>query len=567
MVDKVQKVVVVGLDGATPQLVWPWAKAGKLPNLAWLIAEGVHGELRSVVPPLSPSAWSSFATGKNPGKHGVFDHVRRRLGSYELEPMNASKRQGRTLWRLLSDYGLTTGVVNVPGTYPPESVNGYMVTGMYTPSKESTYTFPSSLARELEVVTGGYALFSESKKPDDYDQVLATLHKAKCSRVKAIFHLREKYPTDFFIFVFDETDRVQHKFWKFMDATHPLYNANEVEKYENAILDIYQQLDQDLGHIIKSCDDETVIIVMSDHGFGPLYKYLYLNNWLLEQGYLRLHKDVLARLKHSLYKLGITPANALNFSARLKLGLATRAISMAKKDRMKRRKGILRRLLLSASDVDWSNTTAYAMGGNLAGVYLNAKGREPQGLVEPGSEYEWLRREIIEGLKSILDPDTGETVFSDVFPREEVYSGQSLEQAPDIVFRTINDHYVAQGAQEFMFFSNRVMDLPRWPPDSGTHYRDGILIMYGRPFQAGNYLSGAEIVDLAPTILFLMGVPIPTDMDGKVLEAAFEAQYLAQRPIHYAMPEPEDLPDLTVDYSAEEEMAIAKRLQDLGYLG
>jgi predicted AlkP superfamily phosphohydrolase/phosphomutase len=567
MVHQMQKVVVIGLDGATPQLLWPWAREGKLPTLARLIVKGVHGELRSTIPPLSPSAWSSFATGKNPGKHCVFDHVRRRPGSYELEPMNASKRQGKTLWHLLSDHGLNVGVVNVPGTYPPERVSGYMVTGMYTPSKESTYTFPASLAQELEEVTGGYALFSESKRPDDYDQVLAALYEARRSRMKAISYVREKYPTDFFMFVFDETDRVQHKFWKFMDQAHPLYNENEARKYENAILDTYRQLDRVLEQIVENCDDETAIIVMSDHGFGPLYKYLYLNNWLLAEGYLRLHKSMSTCLKHSFYTLGVTPANALNISAKFKLGLADQMISKAKKDRGKRKKGILRHLLLSASDVDWSTTSAYAMGGNLAGIYLNVKGREPQGSVEPGQVYERLRREIMEKLRNMRDPSTAGAIFSDVFRREEVYSGQCLEQAPDIVFVSTNDRYVAQGAQEFMFSSNQIMGVPHWPPDSGTHYRDGILVMYGKPFQPGSYLRGAEIIDLAPTILLLMGVPIPSDMDGKVLESAFGAQYLAKHPIRYATPEAESPPDSVIDYSAEEEEAVARRLEDLGYLG
>jgi predicted AlkP superfamily phosphohydrolase/phosphomutase len=567
MEEKVQRIVVIGLDGATPQLIWPWIKASKLPTLAKLVAEGVHGDLRSTIPPISPTAWSSFATGKNPGQHGVFDHVRRRAGCYELEPINASKRRGQPLWRLLSNHGFKVGVVNVPGTYPPEPVNGYMVTGMFTPSKESTYTFPASLAQELDTATGGYALFSDARKQDDYDEVLNTLHDTRRNRVKAVSYLLGKYPTDFFMFVFDETDRAQHKFWKFMDPTHPRHQAGESKKYQNALLELHQQIDQDLAQILQNCDDETVVIVMSDHGFGPLYKHFYLNNWLLEQGYLKLRQRSSTQLKYLFYRLGITPDNLLEIIARLKLGLPNRVISSAKQARTRDRKSILRRLLLSVSDVDWMATTAYVLGGNLAGVYLNVKGREPQGVVERGPAYDQLRGEILEKLRSLQDPDTGDRIFAEIFTREEVYAGPSLEQAPDIVFMTAGDRYLAQGAHEYMFASNKMVDMPRWPPDSGTHQRDGILVMHGQPFQAGARLHQAEIIDLAPTILFLMGVPIPRDTDGQVLQSAFQTQYLAQHPIHYTTPTEAGSPSSEIGFSAEEEAIITERLESLGYLG
>lgn len=565
---EVRKIIVIGLDGATPQLIWPWIKEGKLPTLQRLITEGVHGELRSTIPPLSPTAWSSFATGKNPGKHGVYDHVRRRSGYYELEPMNALNRRGQTLWQLLSEYGYRVGVVNVPGTYPPASVNGYLVTGMYTPSKEVTYTHPASLSQELDLVTGGYALFSDSNSRDDYSKILADLHETRANRVQAISYLLDKHKTDFFMFVFDETDRAQHKFWKFVDKTHPLYQPSGIKRYKDAILELHQKIDEDLAYILETCDDKTVTIIMSDHGFGPLYKIIYLNNWLLELGYLKLKTALTTRAKHFFYRSGITPANLLNLSTKLKLRLAGKAISAAKKARSKKSKGLFRPLLLSASDVDWSATTAYAMGGNLAGVYLNVKGREPQGIVEPGREYETLRRELIKKLESMTDPDTGDCIFSDILCKEDAYSGACLEQAPDIVFLTNHDRYIAQGAQEFMFTTNKTLGIPRWPSDSGTHQRDGILIMHGHPFQSGKRLEGADIMDLAPTILSLMDVPIPTDMDGKVLETAFRPQYLKRNPVRYTTPisEEEMLSD-SVNYTAEEEAAIAKRLEDLGYLG
>ncbi len=227
----------------------------------------------------------------------------------------------------------------------------------------------------------------------------------------------------------------------------------------------------------------------------------------------------------------------------------------------------IKNLILQTSDIDWSATTAYAMGGNLAGIYLNVKGREPQGVVKPGQEYKKLRYEIMEKLKSMRDSNTHDTIFSDIFCREEIYSGESLEQSPDIVFATTNDRYVAQGAQEFMFSANKTMDIPHWPPDSGTHQRDGILIMSGQPFQAGSYLNQAEIIDLTPTILYLMGVPIPADIDGQVLKSAFQPQYLAQHPIQYGMTETEAPPDSAIDFTAEEETALVQRLTDLGYLG
>lgn len=564
-VEPIGKVVVIGLDGASPDWVRSWIESGELPTLQQTAANGVFGTLKSTVPPLSPAAWSSFATGKNPGQHGIFDHVYRREGEYRLSPVSSRRCESKSLWRILSEQGKKVGVMNVPVTYPPHRVNGFMITGMYTPSPEAHYTYPPKLKEELAAIKMAASLFAEVKDNENYDVALQMWHDRQSIRIKLASYLMERFNPEFFAFVIGETDRVQHRFWKFMDSSHPLHDVQEATKYGGAILDLFKAVDRNLENLLGSLDDDTALIVMSDHGFGPLRRCLYINNWLLEEGYLKLKPSPLVRLKWHLYRRGYTPHALLSLVSKLKLGMTTRAVGSAKKAREK--KSFVPYFFLSVADVDWSSTRAYALGGNLAGVYLNVKGREPEGTVQPGEEYERLRDEIIDRLYNLKDDETGESVFRQVIRREEVYSGDCLERAPDIVFLTTNDQYVPLGAQQFMFGSSGIMGMPSWPPDSGTHTSSGLLMMKGKPFKQDFEISGAEIIDLAPTVLYLMGLDIPSDMDGRVLTEAFLPEFLAANEIRHTSAEASSEYEAQVGYSVEEEEEIKERLRSLGYLG
>ncbi|MGD2048236.1 MAG: alkaline phosphatase family protein, partial [Chloroflexota bacterium] len=283
------KVVVIGLDGAPFPLIQKWVNSGDLPNLAQITNRGSFGVLRSTIPVHSPTAWSTFITGLNPGKHGVYDFVRREPDSYRLRVTRSNQIAGASLWHLLSTNGRKVGIMNVPMTYPPEEVNGFLISGLGTPDYVS-YTYPPSLSQELN--SAGYRV---NKKffydPERIDEWLEDLHQVSELRGKIACQLMRDKTWDFFMVVFRNTDEICHFFWRHMDSTHPEHDPGAPEKYKSAILDLYRRVDHWVGEIRKAAGNDTNIIVMSDHGAGPLYKDVFINEWLLANGWLKLKEE------------------------------------------------------------------------------------------------------------------------------------------------------------------------------------------------------------------------------------------------------------------------------------
>ncbi|MGB5932189.1 MAG: alkaline phosphatase family protein [Anaerolineae bacterium] len=548
------KVCVIGLDGATLSLVGPWAQAGELPVLRGLMEEGVTGILRSTIPPITPAAWTSFATGKNPGKHGVFDHIYRREGSYEVEPVSSRLCAAKTLWRLISEGGKKVGVINVPLTYPPQEVNGFLVTGMFTPSDRVEFTYPPSLAGELKREVGGY-MVGGTRPKEDYQRFLDQLYVRQKNRMETALYLMRRYDCDFFMVVFNGTDLVQHKFWKFMDEKHPQHDPRGGERYRQAILEFYRQADEDLGRIIEALGEEVTLVIMSDHGAGVASRYFVVNNWLLREGFLRLKDGLLTRLKYHLFRGGYTPLSILNALSRLGFGIATRAFAMGNKP------GLLRKAFLSWLDIDWSETMAYALGHLYGQIYLNVEGREPQGKVRPGREYEELREQAIRSLAAATEDDSGEKIVGDIYRKEEIYSGPYIDRAPDILFALRDRRSMALAQQQF---SSHLLFDPAIRV-SASHRMGGLLMMRGPGVRKGAELEGTRIIDLAPTILYILGLDIPSDMDGRVLEEAFEESFLTRRRIRYGPPSPLGA-GLDSGFDEEESQEIRDRLRGLGYL-
>jgi predicted AlkP superfamily phosphohydrolase/phosphomutase len=554
----VKKILVIGLDSAPLELIEPWVKEGRLPALGQLMTRGASGVLRSTIPPLSPAAWSSFATGMNPGKHGVFDHAYRRPGTYEIVPTNARRRAGKTLWELVGEQGGVVGVVNVPETYPPEPVNGFLITGMSTPTEEAGFCYPPTLAQELEHAMGGYRVFGPRSK-EDLDRALAGMRDTAVMRLRAAAHLMHGYDPQLMIVVLQETDAAQHRFWKYMDPDHPQYDLEGARRYGNAILEVYQHIDDNLHLLLKQMDEDGVVIVMSDHGGGAVHKWLYLNNWLVRQGLIHFKPAPLTRLKLALYRMGLTPGNILEQAMRLRLGLTDRAVKRIRQSGSS--KNPLYRLFLSFGDVDWTHTRAYTLGGNMTGIYINLRGREPEGCVEPGTEYEALRDDIIARLADLRDQETGVQVATRVYRREELYAGPGVERAPDVIFETHDERYVGFGGQEF---TGNVVMAPS-PLFNGCHRRDGMVVLAGKPIRAGERLGQNDIVDIAPTILYLLGYKVPANMDGHVLVDALTDDFLAENPVRVAA-EAWKAADDETGFSQREEEIVTKRLRGLGYL-
>jgi len=553
-----EKVFVIGLDGATLDLLTPLMDEGRMPFLSHLIGQGVLGELETTYPPVTAPAWASFQTGKNPGKHGIYEFLYREKGTVDHVPVNAKMLGGKTLWQLLSEAGKRVGIVNVPLTYPPSEVNGFMIGDFLTPQGARDFSHPPQLVEELEGRFGPYLLYhiqvytrgSVGRMLEELDRVLR--YRAQTTR-----YLLEEKPWDFFMVHFAGTDRIQHELWHIMDPNHPMHDTHEAEKYREATLDFYRQTDAEVERLVRSVDEATTVIVMSDHGFGPIHKFVNLNAWLLRCGFLKLKKDPISRIKYIPFRLGVTPA--LGYRIAMRLGFARLRLSRG----VSKRFTILRlldRFFLSLANVDWERTKVYSQG-NYGQLYVNLKGREPYGIVKPGADYERVREELVEGLHRLGDPESGGKVVAQVFRREDLYSGPHLERAPDVCF-LLREGYKALGTLDFT--SHRVME-PVFG-NSGDHRMTGFIAMRGPAVKNRAELSGARIIDVTPTILYLMGIPIPKDMDGRVLVEALKEEYVMANEIRYteATSEAEALEPA---YSPEENEEIKERLKGMGYMG
>jgi len=558
------KVVIIGLDGGTFDLIEPWVGEGLLPTFRRLMTQGAWGRLRSTMPPITAPAWSSFATGKNPGKHGLIDFVFRHPDSYDVLPVNASMRQGQSLWALLSEMGSSVIVANVPVTYPPEPVNGCLISGLLTPSEQSDFTYPPELADELRAED--YCIHSpQSYAKGDMDCFLRAIYETTELQLRVVRRLMRERPWDFLMYVFRGTDRLQHGLWHFMDPAHPLHGAPGTDRYSNAILAYYQYIDRQLADLLSQLDSQTVLILMSDHGAGPFHKYIHMNNWLLDWELLRLQRGPTTKLKHAMFALGMTPLNAYNVLLNLGLGGLKGRVTKGKGQKK------LARFFLSFKDIDWPQTRVYSLG-NAGQLWVNLRGREPMGTVAPGSEYDEVCQEVVERLRAMDDPETGERFVDQVYTREMLFQGPCVERMPDIVFVPKGFRYLSFG--EYEFASHRLMEVSYGI--TGWHRQDGMVLLYGAPVQAGVHLERAIIEDLAPTVLYLMGHPIPAGMDGCVLTDALLPEWIDQErltPVEVLVgPSTGAVREHEVSkrgrpYSPDDEEAVRQRLQDLGYLG
>ena len=558
---------MVGLDGATFDLMAPWVSEGLLPTLARLMEDGCWGELRSVIQPYTAQAWSSFITGKNQGKHRIFDFWERDFPGYGFRLLNASARRGRSLWRILSMAGKEVIVVNVPMTYPPEEVNGVMVSGRDTPGMNSQYTFPSRLKEELEEALGSYVivpndwLYSRRGRPD---KARDELFNEVAVRFAAARHLMDTHPWDFTIFVVTATDGVAHFFWAYHDPSHPLYDPEMAARHGDTILEVYRKVDSELAALLQRLPHDTTVVLLSDHGNGPTpNRVVHLNVWLQEQGLLTF------RAPEGVGRIRSIPSNLTVKALRSSRDLLHSLLPFQTLTKVRRslpaalRTGTSAQILFS--DIDWSRTKAFSeeIRGN---VWINLKGRDAQGIVEPGAQYESIREHIVAELPKLRDPESNQPLIRRVYRREELCHGAFLQNIPDLVveaagppdlFRSHESHDAA-----VRILSRAEMKKLK---TSGSHLMNGIFLIKGNGIRAGKEIKGAELIDVSPTILYLMGEPIPSDMDGKVLTGILEPSFLKTNPPRFSPAGgDEDTPD--VGYSDEEAERIREQLEGLGYL-
>lgn len=533
------KVLVIGLDGASFNLVKPWAESGELPTLRKIMKSGTSAILKSTIPPDTPPAWTSIVTGKNPGKHGVFGFLDTKAcfdeksNNYSFNVINSTYRKSEAIWNVLSRKGRRVIVVNVPLTYPPERVNGIMISGFLTPKSNTHFTYPRNLKEEI--LKKGYEIGVQHGGKFKKESLKGLIEK-KCN---ICLWLMENFDWDFFMIVFMETDQVQH----FFGSNEPV------------VMEIYEEVDFAIEKILSNAPKNVTTFIISDHGFGKFSKIFNINAWLLQRGLLYLTKEAYNQIKvkklvYSMSKIplfGRTIQEAINFVTNFvmnPLGFGPQFPGSNIK---------------AFFDHSKSKCFCTSIGTSYSGVKLNVKGREPKGIIESKSSYEELRNCIIRELNKLKDSDN-QQLIGEVYKREDIYWGPFVDQAPDIVVETrrgithISD--MLFGDMTTCVINSMVY----------THEMDGILMVRGPSIKRNTWLkSKVNVWDVAPTVLHIMDIPIPSDMDGRVLKEIFEHDSgLEKRPVVYE--KVERMEERAYRWKEEEEEEVRRRLRLLGYM-
>ncbi|AJF62676.1 MAG: hypothetical protein QT11_C0001G0534 [archaeon GW2011_AR20] len=489
------KVFIMGIDGGSLDLINKWRN--DLPNFDKLIKNGTSGYLHTIIPMLTPPAWTSFFTGKNPGKHNIYDFFK--FNDYDKNLISSYDRKAESVCDILSRHNKKSIVLNLPINYPPQPVNGIVVSGGEAPSIETDFTYPKEFKKKIFELIPDYKIGIDWNNIEyqKHDEFIKDLYNVTESHKKLILDLLKNEQWDLFIAVFEDIDRLQHYFWKYMDSNHPFYIKGN--KYETAIHDYYKELDNVLGEIINNLPQDTFIFVMSDHGFGPIYKQIFINNFLLENGFLQLKENDKNKV------------NVRDFLIRLAYKLKIKHLipKLSKETRDK-----LKRIIPSNNptffDIDWGNTKAYFNSYSGQCIFINFKGRQKDGIVEE-SEYKNLLNNLKERLLRL--EDNGKRVIKNVYFSDEIYKGENLKNAPDIYVVTEEGYVLQEGFNSKLIDGFDESKVHR----SGEHRDNGILILNGTAIRQ-DYNLEASILDIAPTILNILKVPVPEDLDGKSIQ-------------------------------------------------
>jgi predicted AlkP superfamily phosphohydrolase/phosphomutase len=451
-----KKVLVIGLDSSPAEIVFD--RREELPVLGELVDNGLYGNLRSSDPPITIPAWMVMCTGKDSGRLGLYGFRHRKDYSYKNIWIATSQSiREKTVWDMLGERGGQSCLVSVPPSYPPKPVHGNLISCFITPDNEKEYTYPAELKAELEEKFGPY-IFDVVFRTDEKDQLLEQTYEMTAKRFEIMNYLITWKPWDFFMFVEIGVDRVQHAFWKYMDPDHHLYIKGN--PYENAIMDYYKDLDKKIGELLSNVDKDTIVLVVSDHGAKRMKGAFCINEWLIEQGDLVVKE---------------MPPSQIS---------------------------------LEKVDVDWSRTKSWGWGGYYARIFLNIEGREMQGLIKP-QDYEKERDALIERLMSLRGPNGEEWKTRIIKPQE--YFQELNGDYPDLMIYFDDLYWRSAGT---LGHGTKYLLENDTGPDDAVHAQDGIYILYD-PQNKINQRKDAHILDIAPTILHEMGVPVPEDMRGR----------------------------------------------------
>jgi len=452
-----RRVVLIGLDSASPEMIF-----GRLlehmPNLKTMVASGLHGPLRSCDPPITVPAWQVMSTSASPGTLGLYGFRHRKGHSYTegWTPNSLSVRQPR-IWDVLAAIGKKSCLVGVPPAYPPRPMNGWTVSCFLTPPDAKRYTYPPDLRREIEDLVGTY-LFDVPFRVEDRETLRQGLFEMTEKRFDVVRHLATTKPWDFLMVVEIGVDRLGHAFWKFFDPGHPRHVPES--PYRHIDEEYYALVDRRLGELRELLPD-AVFLVVSDHGSKAMTGAFCINEWLMERGHLTLHE---------------------------------------RPDRV---------IPLDRASVDWSGTTAWGWGGYYARIFLNVEGREPQGTV-PRHGYEEVRDGLIEEISGIESPD-GTPMNARALRPEELYP-ETLGDSPDLMVYFDDLAWRSAGT---VGHGGLYLSENDTGPDDSVHAMDGIFVLHDPAHTRGGTVEDLSLLDIAPTVLRLMDVPVPAGMEGR----------------------------------------------------
>jgi predicted AlkP superfamily phosphohydrolase/phosphomutase len=478
-----RKVLIIGLDGGDWLVLKRIFKYAKLPNLQRLIKEGFSGPLNSTVPANTPTSWSSFQTGMGPGQTGIFDFSYWLTGEKKTGIVTADSLP-TTLWQRLSREGKRVGSLNVPLTFPPKKINGQLVSGLLTPSLESNFTWPPSLKKELLTAVPGYHIFNLKtiKEGDPHrrtEEFVGGLNEIVKNRFKAAKYLLETYQYDLFMVHFQATDVGQHVLWGYLDPENPLFDRKKAQFIARKL---YASLDRYIGQLIEifrvTQKAEPLTVVLSDHGFEAHKKRFELGRWLAKHGYLEINSLFFKKSWRRFYRRFLKQQ-----LIRLKIS------SLKEPDPF-------------SAYFRWDRTTAFSVGRSGEGfIYLIDKR---------------VKKKLINDLKQIQDPATGQRIIKRIWPKEELYRGEQLAKLPDLILEPISG-YSFTGTPDHPNFFHQIN--PRDDFHIGKHRREGILIVDGPGLGSGSLK--AEIVDILPSLLYYLKAPIDSKIDGRVIKEIF----------------------------------------------
>lgn len=555
------KILVIGLDGATWDVLNPWISDGTLPNLARLRQTGCWGNLRSTIPPLTSPAWTSFMTGKNPGKHGILHFISQEAINHKSdsqpELVNGRNIKSSTLWDILSHHDLKVGVINLPMTYPPRPVNGFLISGFLTPPGASNFTYPDSLSGKLNDYQIDLDRFI-SRKPfenvankagvEPSMELVRDLYNLMELRARTGLSLMESEPWDVFMCVFMGTDRLGHYMWPYHRAVD-LDGSEESLELHKAIHDYYIRLDEFIGEFIHKAGEETTLIVVSDHGMGSFpTKRVHLNFWLREQKLVSARGHNLTNMDSWLTRLGVS---------RNRLGQIILNIPILNNKRLTKR---LRETKAPPTDIEGSIAYYKRIYGQTGFIHINLSKDDP--------EYEELRHHLMQKIQDIVDSETGEPVVQFVYKGEEYYSGPYLAKMPAIVV-VLHPEY--EGTDRLSNYSS-IVTKSGATMNPGDHKMEGILIIAGSSIQSNpEPLTDVSLMDITPTILHLLGMPVPSDLDGRVISEVVVQGSEIDHPVEYTAPigfweGPDGYQQVDEELTSDDEAQIRERLAALGYL-